>query len=203
MKESGQEYWNSVANAWERFGDGTHDVEKYIKEILEKYLVENKDDLLLNLGSGGGDRYLHDMGSKLVHLDYSRNMLIANKMGLKIEADARDILPIKNKSFGNITSFFLMRYLSFEQQTILISESSRLLKVDGSLIIVDIPDNRHQYQVDKFEPNKFISLLESLKMEILENQVIEREVSKWISTGFGGWYTRGNYNIGIIVARKR
>lgn len=203
MKETGQEYWNSIANTWERFGDCTGDVEKYIQEILSKYLVRNHNDLILNLGSGSGDRYLPDQGSKFVHVDYSRNMLIANKSGLKIEADARDRLPFVSESFGNITSFFLMRYLSFEQQTILISESCRLLKKGGSLIIIDIPDNKHQYQVEKFDPHNLTSELESLGMYILENQITNREVSKWVSTGFGGWYTHGGYYIGVLVAKKK
>jgi len=203
MKEKSQEYWNSVANTWERFGDCTSHVEKYAQELLAKHLFENKNDLILNLGSGGGDRYLSQQGNKLVHLDYSRNMLMANNVGLKIEADVRNSLPFENKSFGSITSFFLMRYLNTEQQTTLIIESHRLLKRDGTLIIVDVPDNHHQYQVEKFDPQKFTHLLETLNMESLENRVTERGISKWVSTGFGGWYSNGSYRLGILVAKKR
>ena len=90
---------------------------------------------------------MQDKGNNIVHLDYSRNMLIANKTGIKIEADARNSLPFNNESFENITSFFLMRYFTREQQNNLIVDSQRVLKSGGVLIIVDVPNNSHQDQV--------------------------------------------------------
>ena len=54
----------------------------------------------------------------------------------------------------------------------------------------------------KFDPKNFAGLLEALNMEALENQIVERQVSKWISTGFGGWHSKGSYLLGTLVARK-
>jgi len=63
MKETGQQYWNSIANSWERFGDLTVNVGQYIQEKISEYFLKNNNDLILNLGSGG-DHYLNNYGGK-------------------------------------------------------------------------------------------------------------------------------------------
>lgn len=201
MKENSQQYWNSVANSWERFGDLNHQVEKYVDSKITKYLNTKNTGQILNLGSGSGDRYLSTFKDKVVHVDYSPNMLKANNLGSKVEADARDILPFSGQSFSNVTAFFLMRYLTLNQQTMLINNAINLLKPEGKLLVIDIPDNKHQYQVETFNPEKLAETITSDAL-ILEAQTETQNVGKYISTGFGGWYERGSYKISTLVIQK-
>lgn len=207
MKENGQHYWDTkaeswVAGSWERFGDFTGDIEKYIQEKLDAYISDNDHGLILNLGSGGDDYCLDKYGNRVIQLDYSRNMLLANKSGLLLEADARNNLPIEDESVENICSFFLMRYLSKEQQAHLIAESLRVLKKNGYLVIIDMPNNNHPYQVEKFTPEELRPSFESPSMDLIECRIEKRSMSKYISTGFGGWYEKYSYSMGVIVAKK-
>lgn len=202
MKETGQQFWNSKASSWERFGDLTPSVEGYIQEKVSKYFTENNDDFILNLGSGSCKYNLDKFGKAVINLDFARNMLIANGNECQIEADARKSFPFEDESMGNICSFFLMRYLNKRQQSRFLSESARVLKKNGCLVILDIPDNNHSFQVEKFKPEKFVRKLESLGLEAIECKTSRKEVEKYISTGFGGYTQTATYPLGEIVAKK-
>lgn len=201
MTENSQQYWNSVANSWERFGDLSQHVEKYVDSKITKYLNTQTTGQVLNLGSGSGDRYLSSFKDKVVHVDYSPNMLKANHQGRKVEADVRNSLPFSIQSFESATAFFLMRYLTLDQQVALIKNTLSLLKEGGVLIIVDIPDNKHQFQVEIFDPEILASHVATEALVLEANTEIEN-VGKYISTGFGGWYERGSYKISTLVVQK-
>lgn len=201
MKENSQQYWNSVANSWERFGDLNHHVEKYVDSKITKYLNTKNSGQILNLGSGSGDRYLSIFKDKVVHVDYSPNMLKANHQGRKVEADVRINLPFSKQSFESATAFFLMRYLTLDQQVVLIKNTLSLLKEGGILVIVDIPDNKHQFQVEIFDPEILASYV-STNAIVLEANTEIKSIGKYISTGFGGWYEQGSYKISTLVVQK-
>lgn len=201
MKENGQQYWNSVANSWERFGDLNHHVEKFVSTKIKNHIDPDNVGPLLNLGSGSGDRYLASFRDQVVHVDYAIKMLEANSYGEKVVADARVHPPFAQQSFDNATAFFLMRYLTLDQQVVLIKNTLSLLKESGVFVMVDIPDNKHQFQVDVFDPEVLASHIVSDAI-ILEANTETKNVGKYISTGFGGWYEHGSYKISTLVVKK-
>ena len=202
-----KEYWNSEAIRWRdsrSLGDLSGDVEKYIKGLVDKYLYVRRNGYILNLGSGSESSYLQSWcDDRVISLDYARKMLEARSLSNLVEADARYSLPLANESATGVCSFFLMRYLNREQQINLVEESSRVLQTGGSLLIVDIPNNGHLYQIEEFEPLDLLSALELSQMSPLTAGVHERRATRFVGTGFGGPSENEKYQIGIVVARKR
>lgn len=206
MEEMGKIFWNNEAKWWKNsngFGGFAEDIRKYTRNELQPYLPKTEEGVIVNLGGGNDTASLTawDM-NKVITLDYARQMLNEDQIANPVEADARCNLPIKGESADLVCSFFLMRYLAIEEQVSLISEGTRILKTGGHLVIIDTPNNGHLCQVEKFYPDRFLILLKSLGMEVLECDICERMVTHHINTGFGGWNEVEKYKVGVLAARK-
>lgn len=205
MIERDKHYWNNEAFYWSRsraLGEKGADARDFIQSEVRFCLPATTDELVLNLGGGNDDESLVEWEGKVITLDYARRMLEHPRIKHPVEANAKYTLPFADESVGLVTSFLLMRYLSLSQQRQLIAEANRVLKKDGYLVIVDVPNNEHAFQVETFDPNRFDGLAESLGVEIVKAEISERNVGKFIGTEFGGRYEKGSYRIGVLILKK-
>ncbi len=204
---TGKEYWNNEAKQWKNshgLGERAENARSFIRDEVGKFLPTDNNDLILNLGAGNDFQSLNLWNpERIISLDYAHKMLDEDCIFKPVEADVRDALPILDSSVGMVCSFFLMRYLSHEQRVALLTESDRLLKPGGYVLFIDVPDNSHFLQVEKFDPSTLVDAVSSLGMELKRKVSTLRKVGRYVETGFGGWHEGGSYVIGSLVAMKK
>lgn len=138
MSQSVKEYYDSIAIEYDssRFENSYGEfIDKQERKFIEKYLLDNTD--VLNLGCGTG-RF---MEYSSVGLDFSAEMLeVAKKKHphkLYINAPAENS-GLEANTFDTILCFHVIMHLDPKLSSEILTESLRILKPGGRLII-DFP----------------------------------------------------------------
>ena len=135
------------------------------RKDLVRRTYKNPGRKILDLCCGTGDlsRQIHKSGAELFSLDFSFNMLRKGidkgwLSGTNIASDAAR-LPFKDKSFDFLTIAFGIR--NIPDVDMFLSESLRVLKPDGSLLILELtrPDNRFIFFIYRLYLTKIIPFI--------------------------------------------
>ncbi len=144
----------------DEFAGAKYGLIHFVREGLEHLRPHLPTRLtMLDIGSGANNNdYVNGIiqTEQIVAIDISRAMLHENTARHKILADAEFPLPIRSNSIDLITSFYLMRYLSQEDQGRLIREIHRVLRPGGWMVLVDLPQNNYEHQKAKFLPHHLV-----------------------------------------------
>lgn len=199
------QYWNDESDMWRSlrpFGERGKHMEEEAMKLVSKYAERACSvGTIINIGSGSGERYFDvPLKDKIVSVDYAIEML-RRRGGERVLADARKMLPFADCCADMVTSFFMMRYLTLEQQFLFIDEVSNILRPGGVAILLDVPNNYHVYQKERFDP--YILSRPDQRYQILDCKTDEFTASTWIETGFGGWSTSGVYQLSWLVFQKK
>ena len=159
---------------------------------------------ILDLGSGANnEEYLFrcPKGVGIICLDSSFGMLSRSPTELPVQADAR-ILPVKSDSIDLCTSFFLIRYLTEEEWTLLLGEIRRVLKPDGQFIIIDLVENDYPNQLSICDANLLAQRANQVGLTDLQ---VRNETHKCTVRGNLGGYSYEQVmvaELGVLTGRK-
>jgi ubiquinone/menaquinone biosynthesis C-methylase UbiE len=106
----------------------------------QELTLENfpSEGLILDIGGGGEGVIGRLKGSQVVAIDlYAWGMKRTPPGPLKLVMDATD-LKFLDESFGTVTSFFTLMYMSPDQQEKAMREAQRVLKPSGRMRIWDV-----------------------------------------------------------------
>lgn len=100
---------------------------------------------ILDIGAGGEGiiaRLFHDQVIGIAPKEHEAGLVNAPSCKYKICMDAREMMFTDN-SFSNITSFFTLMYINFEDYQLVFNEAYRVLKTGGKFYIWDLllPEN--------------------------------------------------------------
>lgn len=137
--------WDKVAEIYHRGigrkGDVLH--QKYIDPLIFEFLKGTTKADILDAGCGNG-YLLHGLAKyakSMVGLDYSKRLLDFAKDHTKplknvmlLHANLLKTLPLENKTFDVVIANMVLQYLP--ELTMCAKESSRVLKKEGTLIVV-------------------------------------------------------------------
>ncbi|MEK6899627.1 MAG: class I SAM-dependent methyltransferase [Nanoarchaeota archaeon] len=143
-------FWNAEAFMW------GHKISAEKRGLIAKELEFLKGSKNIDLGCGAYS-YLPSTG-----FDLSERMLLLNENCTeKISGDLEKPLPFTDASFDSATIVFVLNYVVDHSQ--LLNEARRVLKPDGSLVMVlsASPVNgwQRQKEVNAFTSERWISVL--------------------------------------------
>lgn len=129
-------------------GAGKMSVELWLSVALTvgRELDLKKGDFLLEVGCGSGAMLLpfHLRGIKVAGIDYSRSLIEVAKRavpGIEAKVSEAKKIPFKETMFSKILSFSVFQYFpDFDYATKVLLEMKRILKAEGKILIMDIPD---------------------------------------------------------------
>jgi ubiquinone/menaquinone biosynthesis C-methylase UbiE len=202
------QFWDKQAFRWadhEPFGDLRWDMEKVVNQETKPFtrrLAETS--MIIDLGAGANNRsYFGDQPEHRIYsVDLSKKMLKLNQSDRKIQADVCQPLPIGSETVDLCTSFFLMRYLSEQEQESLLVDIKRILKPKSWFLIIDIKENQWGQQQSVFNTASLNEAAIQLGFKNVSGSIETREFSKYISTGFGGWSNTVECSYGKLFGQK-
>ncbi len=140
----------------------TFGLDRYWRKKALSKLVIPENSLILDLASGPGELadLLGSRGHRMISLDISREMLLANRRNKtpKVQADC-ELLPFPEETFDTLVSAFGMR--NFPDLSRAFAEVSRVVKPGGSVFFMDISQPRAVVfrSIHKFYFNNIVPLL--------------------------------------------
>ena len=118
----------------------TFGFDEYWRSIAAKYA--DKNDIILEIGSGPGTFANHVFVKEYICLDPSEEMLelskkkLKNRENIKFVHGTAENIPFEKNHFTKVFSVFSFR--DFQNKSKAISEITRILKTNGQFIILDI-----------------------------------------------------------------
>lgn len=151
---------SNAKNIIARYGDGTREENrnsgnradylmeyKYTKRLLDKYITKECSVLEIGCGTGYYAIYLADKCNRYTGVDITPgNIEIMNKkiidIGLKnvdaIVGDATDLNFIKDNSYDVVLTFGPMYHLPLKESNLVLTESKRICKSGGIIMLAYI-----------------------------------------------------------------
>ena len=177
-------YWNSAAKKNNNnivFQNGYQgklsfmpdsSLELLVKSIV-RYLDLDKNDLLLDVGCGSGMLTipLADYVEKIVGVDAAEQMILKMPKTIKSHLAKADNLPFEKNSFDKLLCHSIFQYFpDIKYSEMVISEMKRIVKPNGRIYIVDVPDKSkmEDYNKNKKEEDHDLSRIFYDKMFFLE-----------------------------------
>lgn len=195
-EEEAKQFFESIAPEWEKL-KSLHQPEEAVANAIKQIVANEEFSFHIDLGSGVGDllALLSENANRSEGLDRSRKMLALARARLddyneNISLRLGDILnlPYKDKEADLVTIHQVLHYLDKPEYAI--SEASRILTNNGTLIIVDFaPHNseelRQLYNHKRlgFIPDEIIGIANNfgLKLIKLENIKNNKNEDKGLS----------------------
>ncbi len=190
MNDQTRDTYNKVAKEWVE-NHWTYEEEKdlnlipHLKLFIE--LVDGKDKVVLDLGSGGGrdSKYLHDHGINVIGVDYSTGMLEeARKRNPEIEFLEMDMrkLTFANNNFDGVWACASLLHLKKEELPIALAEIKRVLKLGGILFAAVKEWSDNLAKPDKYGQRFFAYYkLDEFQEKIAESgfKILDSGVNNW------------------------
>lgn len=163
--EQRQQFWDRDAKDWtshQQFAAQKTNLIDCVREAianLKPHLTSVEQTLNIGSGANQTDYLTGILKPKLnISLDISRSMLRHINTNGRLQADLEYPIPLTTRSIDFLISFYVMRYLSEQSQLNLLDEASRVLKPEGSMLIIDLPWNNYPEQLSKFYPHRIREL---------------------------------------------
>jgi len=135
--------WHSCSSAISYFLENSKErIEKSFQNGIYSYDLRqlNIDGLILDVGAGGEgiiEQCFSDQVVGIAPKEHSTGLCNSPDCLLKVMMDARNMTFI-NASFDNVTSFFTIMYIDFEDYKRVFEEIYRVLKIGGSFYLWDL-----------------------------------------------------------------
>lgn len=145
-------YWEPKATVWHTHENLTPYLVGLIRESISPYIQGlEKKARVLDIASGANpfDYLPEEIKPNVTALDVSKTALTFNPSRYKVIADARKDLPFQTNSFDLVICIFGMRY--FENQEHVVSEMMRVLKPQGTFLIIDFVNAQNLAVVRSFD----------------------------------------------------
>ncbi len=192
-----QLFWNDEAPYWRNhsglFGELKEPIFRFITRGLTPLLNKlPSSPLVANLGAGANNQaYLgKSLDCHTLALDLSPRMLSLNPARLRTVADLNRPLPLAADSADLVVSFFLARYLGYEQAGILLTEILRVLRPGTSFFIADIKSNNFDYQKSQFNAAVWSKLADKIGFHRVN--LVTQDFK----------YSDGNAEMGLVTGQK-
>lgn len=127
---------------------------KLLIDSIRKHLSLSTDDVLLDVGCGGGilTKSLRKFVRRVVGVDASVEMLQHMPKNIKTYVTKADNMPFLDSTFDKILCHSIFQYFPTEQYAkLVIKELERVCKIGGFIYIVDVPDREKQYEYEKYK----------------------------------------------------
>lgn len=129
--------------------DNSH---KLLINSINRSLSLSKNDLLLDVGCGGGilTKSLLKFTHHITGIDASKEMLQHMPKNIKTYVAKAHNMPFLDKTFDKILCHSIFQYFPNEQYSKLVAkELERVCKIGGLIYIVDVPNQEKQYEYEK------------------------------------------------------
>lgn len=202
-----KEFWNRESADWihrsDLFGSLLPQILDFIWQQVELAETDlNHKSVVINLGAGADNSAYFPKTSdeQIIAVDFAPEMLKRNPAKHKIEADLKDKLPLSDNSADLIASFFLMRYLSLEDQFQLLLEINRVLKPGGSAVIIDLEQGAYAGKAD-FDPATLLASLDQLNLmtKVNETRLVQTNHCR---SGFSSMSSHSYANLRSLLLSK-
>lgn len=181
--------WFECAGPAEQRGKNTEEgLQEYARQVC-KYLAPAERADILDLGCGDGEVTCHvaqRLGAHVTGVDFASDLL------RKAREKYRDInwiiatpvkgLPFKDKTFDKIYSIGFLQYITPNAYEPMMREVHRVLKDDGLLVHVAVPDKRNFWKHRKgriLSRNFFLSFYDIA--DFFTNSFTRKDGSRWWS----------------------
>lgn len=164
-KQKVKEFWNRMANEYDKYASTHAGYAEQIKELINIASPAEKD-IAMDVGCGTGTLsiLLAQMVKRLYAIDISMKMIkiLLTKAGAKninievITADARSI-PLLSSSVDLVISNYSLHHLRNEGKISAVREFYRVLKPHGRVVIGDVmfsPNDRERVMKERLEATK-------------------------------------------------
>lgn len=129
--------------------DSSH---KLLINSISKHLSLSKNDLLLDVGCGGGilTQSFLKFVSRIIGIDASKEMLQHVPKSINTHVAKAHNMPFLDKTFEKVLCHSIFQYFPNEQYAkSVIKEMERVCKIGGFIYIVDLPNQKKRYEYEK------------------------------------------------------
>jgi len=130
----------------------TDSAHKLLINSIRKHLSLSTDDVLLDVGCGGGilTKSLRKSVRRVIGIDSAQEMLGHMPKNIKTYVAKADNMPFLDSTFDKILCHSIFQYFPSKQYVkLVVKELERVCKIGGLIYIVDVPNQEKKHEYEK------------------------------------------------------
>ena len=199
-----QDWFEHAGPAEQRGKNYEEGLQEYARQVC-KYLSPAEGEDVLDLGCGDGEitfRVAQRLGARVTGVDFASGLLRKASEKYRdmnwVIANPAKGLPFKDKTFDKIYSISFLQYIAPDAYGPMMREAHRVLKDDGLLVHVAVPDKRNfwKHRKGRILSRNFIFSFYDL-IDFFTNSFARRDGSRWWS------YKEAQKRVGSLFSVER